>query len=90
MDATQAKLGEDTSEGLSWVLCASGTAINILFAMNLPNNGPAIIMAGIPVNAPNKITQPKSALINSATAIGPGVGGIKLWVIANPANNGMA
>ncbi len=44
---------------------------------------------GIPAMKPNKITHPKSAFRISATATGPGVGGIKAWVMANPANNGI-
>ena len=39
---------------------------------------------GKPTIAPIKITQPKSAPIISATAIGPGVGGIKACVTAKP------
>ena len=44
----------------------------------------------MPTINPKRITQPKSAFKISATATGPGVGGINEWVIAKPANNGMA
>jgi len=59
------------------------------FAIYLPNIGPARIIDGIPAIKPNKITQPRSAPIKSATAMGPGVGGIKLCVTAKPANSGI-
>ncbi len=43
---------------------------------------------GIPTINPNKITQPRSAFKISATATGPGVGGMNACVTANPANKG--
>ena len=46
--------------------------------------------AGTPASIPKMITQPRSAPSISATAIGPGVGGIKAWVIARPAKSGSA
>ena len=62
----------------------------IFFAINFANKGPLIIAVGTAVIKPNNITQPKSAFNISATATGPGVGGIKECVIAKPANKGIA
>ena len=45
---------------------------------------------GIPVIAPIRITHPNWAPIISLTAAGPGVGGIKTRVVANPDSRGMA
>lgn len=49
-----------------------------------------MIVIGTPIIAPTKITHPKSAPSMSATATGPGVGGMNVCVTASPANNGMA
>jgi len=64
------------SHSLSSTFIYSGTLTWILLPINLPNSGPATIIAGIPTITPNIITHPKSAPIRLATAIGPGVGGI--------------
>ena len=50
--------------------------------------GPAINIAGTPAIRPNRITQPRSAPKSSATAMGPGVGGMKAWAVARPASKG--
>lgn len=62
----------------------------ILLAIYFPNTGPLMMAVGIPIINPNKITHPKSAFKISATATGPGVGGINACVIANPARSGIA
>ena len=74
----------------SFLSTVFGAVTNILEAMNFPKRGPLITAVGIPTINPTKITQPKSAFKISATATGPGVGGIKACVIASPASNGMA
>ena len=58
--------------------------------MNFPKSGPLTIAVGIPTINPTRITHPRSAFRISATATGPGVGGIKACVIANPASSGIA
>ncbi len=68
---------------------SGGAFTSIFFEMYLPNMGPAMIAVGIPNKKPNRITQPNCTSIISATATGPGVGGIKLCVTANPARRGM-
>ena len=45
--------------------------------MYFPKSKPLTKAVGIPTINPIKITHPNSAPIISATAIGPGVGGIK-------------
>ena len=67
-----------------------GAVTNILEAMNFPKTGPLTTAVGTPTINPTKITQPKSAFKMSATATGPGVGGIKACVIASQASNGIA
>ena len=74
----------------SFCLICSGAATNIFAAIYFPNKGPLTIAVGTPTINPTKITQPKSAFKISATATGPGVGGINACVIASPARSGIA
>ena len=63
---------------------------NIFPEINLPKINPLIIVVGIPTINPIIITHPILALIIWDTAMGPGVGGMKAWVVARPASSGMA
>ena len=80
--------------GYSWGILESefnwGATICIFLEIYFANNGPLTMAVGMPAIKPNKITHPKSAFNISATATGPGVGGIKLWVTLKPANKGIA
>src|SRR5690554_6601500 len=77
----------DLSVGLSK---SKGGSRWIFFEIYFPQTGPAIIAVGKPRIIPNRITHPSCALIMSATATGPGVGGMKLCVTASPARSGIA
>ena len=70
-------------------IISSGGWMLILPAMYFPNTGPAMMAVGIPSTKPKKMTQPSCASRMSATAMGPGVGGMKLCVTARPASSGI-
>jgi hypothetical protein len=57
-------------------------------AMKVPKSGPATMAAGMPAMTPNRITHAWSHLRISATAAGPGVGGIIEWDTPSPASSG--
>ena len=78
------------SYDFSLLASSSGGGVRYIFPeIYFPHTGPAITAVGKPIMAPKRITQPSCTLIISATATGPGVGGIKLCVAAKPASKGI-
>ena len=79
--------------GLTFSCCFSAAdkagAFTIIFSLIIrAKSGPLTAAVGSPTINPKAITHPSLADNISATATGPGVGGIKAWVIARPANKG--
>ena len=85
---TDAKLGAVILSFCPAVEDKTGALTMIFSLINRAKSGPLIAAVGNPTTNPNAITHPRLADKISATATGPGVGGIKAWVMAKPANKG--